>query len=209
MPYSKYCSMERDTGGGQKHWRHGEHCIVLHSVKAKIVFGAGTGNVHDAVSGDFKYGEDAGEGREGLLCGEVNWTAGTISKVRLCLRELLSGSRKNPYVSTYLTSAELWGTGLAACGGEPIIHPRHVRAFHVDGRAEDGDVGAVFRTGMTRLWKTKKIVNSTIAARCERRSSLESERNVRGAPEEITFDMDVEGRAFPCLYVDGNGSWDS
>lgn len=43
-------------------------CIAM---CAKMAFGTGRGNVHDAFCGDFKYGEDVGEGREGLLCGDV------------------------------------------------------------------------------------------------------------------------------------------
>ena len=181
-------------------------CVGL---RAKIVFGAGSGNVHDAICGDFKYGEDAGEGREGLLCGQINWTSNTVAELRACLEALLVGQVRNPYVITYLTSAELWVDGSAGGGEEPVINPLHAKAFHVDGRAEVEDVGAVFRTGLTRLWKTKKVVNSTIAGRCQRRSSFYSNAKMREAPEEITFDMDVEGRAFTCLYVDGNGSWDS
>lgn len=180
----------------------GLSCI---SLRAKIVFGAGTGNVQDAVSGDFKYGEDCHEGREGLLCGEVKWTTEVVAQVRDCLKALFPGKNKNPYVARYLTSAELWTDGVKA-GGEPLLNPRDVEAFHVDGRPEQEDVGALFRTGWTRLWKTKKLVNSTTAARCIRRPER---HNAVTVPEDVTFDMDVEGRAFPCLYVNGKGSWDS
>lgn len=120
--------------------------------------------------------------------------------------DVVAGKHRNPYVATYLTTAELWQTGLERGGGEPMISPRDVEAFHVDGCAEGEDVGAVFRTGLTRLWKTKKIVNSTVAARCIRRQRSVGDATV---PEDATFDINVEGRAFPCLYLNGVGSWDS
>lgn len=176
------------------------------SLRAKILFGGGAGNVHDAVAGDFKYGEDSSEGREGLLCGELKWTPDVNVKVLECLRALLCGGNKNPYVGMYMTSAELWTKGTEQTGGEPLISPRDVEAFHLDGQPDECDVGAVFRTGLTRLWKTRKLVNSTTAARCIRRPGKYSGD---GVPEDITFDMDVEGRSFPCLYVNGLGSWDS
>lgn len=178
-------------------------CIGM---RAKILFGTGRGNVHDAVCGDFKYGEDVNEGREGLLCGDVEWTEEIICRVAGALRMLLSAKVANPYVRNYLTAAELMQPGDKGSTGEPLISPDAVHAFHVDGAAGYGEVGGVYRTRLTRLWKTRKVINTAVAGQCTRRSDGASSVHV---PEEVTFDMDVEGRAFPCLYIDGNGSWDS
>lgn len=122
------------------------------------------------------------------------------------LERLLGGSSPNPYVRNYLTGAELMHPGESGSTGEPLISPCAVDAFHVDGAACADDIGGVYRTGLTRLWKTRKIVNSAVAGQYVRRHDPAASVHV---PEEVTFDMDVEGRAFPCLYIDGNGSWDS
>lgn len=43
--------------------------------------------MHDAFTGDFKYGEDVGEGRKGLLCAEVEWTTEAIARIEMVLKD--------------------------------------------------------------------------------------------------------------------------
>lgn len=71
--------------------------------------------------------------------------------------------------------------GDAGSSGEPLISLSAVEAFHVDGVAPVGDVGEVFRTGLTLLWKTKKVINSAVVRQCVRRKDYEAPYY---APEE-------------------------